>query len=660
MALQYYTNGYKVGDPLDYRPPSVKKQTPKLRDLPKEVDVLIVGCGPAGLMLATQLSAFADISTCIIDQKSGPLQVGQADGVSGRSIEIFQAFDFAERVIKEAYFLKAISFWRYDEAKPNHIYRANKAADGRSVYSEFPHVILNQARVHDFLLDRMKKSPAQLHPDYDRRLIGINVSNSLNDEATKSHSIIATVERLDEKNKGVKETIKARYMVGSDGARSQVRELLSIPMCGDSANKAWGVMDLLLVTDFPDIRIKSVIQSNEGNIMIIPREGGHLVRFYIEMDKLKKSERVAHLKITSEQLIDAAKRIFRPYTLEVKEVAWWSVYEIGQRVADHFDNTYQSTTKQANPSIFITGDACHTHSPKAGQGMNVSMHDSFNLGWKLAAVIRGQSSVEILKTYTSERRAIAQQLIDFDRKLAKAFSTPLKNPTQESTGNDEITGKNQSTPTKLQQYVVQLEGFMSGTMTQYPSSLLIGKDTYQHLATGFPIGKRFHSSLVTRLIDAREMHLGHINKADGRWRIFAFDRKEKTTTLPSSAIKQLSDFLANSTHSPIQKYTPKNQDMDSVIDWAIVLQTNYFELDMTGIPSFFTPAKGVYGLHDCEKIFCADMDNHDNLFDCRGIDRQQGCLLIVRPDQHIANILPLSLDGFTKMAAFFDQFMTPQ
>ena len=164
--------------------------------------------------------------------------------------------------------------------------------------SEFPHVILNQARVHDFYLDVMRNSPARLEPHYARRLLDLQIDPAASATA-RHHPVTVRLERLDPAHEGQVETVKARYVVGCDGARSVVRKSIGRELHGDSANHAWGVMDVLAVTDFPDIRFKSLIQSaNDGNILIIPREGGYLVRLYVELDKLDAGERVANRNIT--------------------------------------------------------------------------------------------------------------------------------------------------------------------------------------------------------------------------------------------------------------------------------------------------------------------------------------------------------------------------
>ncbi|MEI8146835.1 MAG: FAD-dependent monooxygenase, partial [Alphaproteobacteria bacterium] len=443
--MQFHLDGFRPGDP------DVKARSPNahagkgLRPLPSEVDVLIIGCGPAGLTLAAQLSAFPDITVAIVDQKHGPLLLGQADGIACRTMEMFAAFGFDARVLREACWITETAFWRPDPQNPNAVSRSSVVQDVEDDISPFPHVILNQARIHDFYLDVMRNSAHELEPHYSRRLTTVALDQPA--ASDKSYPVTATFERADDGHEGETETVRARYVVGCDGARSRVRQSIGQTLLGDSANQSWGVMDVLAVTDFPDIRKKALVQSaGEGSLLIIPREGGYLVRIYVELDKLRADERVAARAITLERSIAAAQRIFRPYRFEVKEVPWWSVYEIGQRLCDKFDDVPADHADTREPRIFIAGDACHTHSPKAGQGMNVSMQDAFNLGWKLAAVLRKISPPSLLHSYSAERQAVAKQLIDFDREWASMLSKPLKTSPDDPKGVD---------PTKIQRYFVQ-------------------------------------------------------------------------------------------------------------------------------------------------------------------------------------------------------------
>ena len=339
-----------------------------------------------------------------------------------------------------------------------------------------------------------------------------------------------------------------------------MRKSIGRALHGDSANHIWGVMDVLAVTDFPDVRFKVLIQSaKDGSIVLIPREGGYLFRLYIEMDHLAAGERVSDRTITADDLIVAAERILNPYKLEVKEIPWWSVYEIGQRLCDKFDDVPADDMTRA-PRVFIAGDACHTHSPKAGHGMNVSMQDAFNLGWKLASVLRGQCGVELLHTYSAERQLIAKELIDFDREWAQVISS-----TSKATGDN---GKG-ADPAETQGYFVRSGRYTAGTATRYQPSIITGHSTHQHLAEDLIIGARFHSAPVIRLSDAKPLQLGHVVKADGRWRIFVFADKRG----PVGVIRQLCDFLAESRESPIRQHTPPGDDVDASIDLRVVFQS---------------------------------------------------------------------------------------
>jgi phenol 2-monooxygenase/3-hydroxybenzoate 4-monooxygenase len=366
------------------------------------------------------------------------------------------------------------------------------------------------------------------------------------------------------------------------------------------------------------------------------------------MDKLGDEERVANRGITVDKLIATARRILHPHTLDVKEVPWWSVYEIGQRICDKYDDVPADEVASRLPHVFIAGDACHTHSPKAGQGMNFSMQDTFNLGWKLAAVLRKQCAPELLHTYSLERQVVAQELIDFDREWAKMFSDRPKDGA--GAGSEGVD------PKEFQKYFEQHGRFTAGMGTHYRASLICGKAEHQQRAKGFVIGTRFHSAPVARLADAKPMQLGHVAKADGRWRLYAFaganDHLDEST-----GVRSLCRFLAESEASPVRKYMRQGSDIDALFDLRAIFQQGHRELAIESMPALLLPTKGRYGLRDYEKVFGPDLKSGQDIFDLRGIDRAQGALVVVRPDQHVGHVLPL--DAHEALAAFFAGFMLP-
>jgi len=637
--MQFHLNGFKgSADPLKLQYEG-DSEPDFQTSLPEEVDVLIIGAGPAGQLLGAQLAQFPILTTRIIEARP--------DGLQCRTVEIFEAFGFAEKVMKEAYWVNETTFWSPTEDDKG-LRRSGRIRDTEEGLSEMPHVILNQARMHDFWLEAMKWSPTRLEPSYNRRLVDLKIP------ADEKEAITVTLERVDEAHKGEKEIVRAKYVVGCDGSRSGVRRSLGLEMKGDFANQAWGVMDALVVTDFPDIRLKTAIHSAaEGSILIIPREGGYLARFYIELDKLKQDERIASRKITSDILTDRAKRIFAPYSFDVRHIAYWSVYEVGQRLTDHFDDVPLAERELRNPRVFITGDACHTHSAKAGQGMNVSMNDSYNLGWKLAAVLRGQADAKLLHTYSEERHAIAQQLIDFDREFQKMFAAKPK-----SKGS--VEDKDAVDPAVFQQYFVRQGRFMAGVETKYKPSLLTSSDvSHQYLAKGFQIGTRFHSCQVLRLADAKSVQLGHVMKADGRWRIVLFGDNMQDPRNMFSPLARACNFLATNL---LPRYTPSRADIDSVIDVRAVLKQSRKSINISELPEILFPHKGVFGIQDYEKVFTDEPSygfGFGEIYKSRGIS-QEGCIVVVRPDQYVSVVLPLAVESHQALLDFFDEFMVAQ
>src|SRR4051794_18109570 len=630
--MQFYLNGYNPGDP-DVLPavPGAEKRPVRLSEA---VDVLIVGSGPAGTVLAAQLSTFPNISTRLIERRDGPLQVGQADGVACRTVEMFDAFGLSDKLMREAYWVNETAFWRPSPEDRSKIVRTGRVQDTEDGLSEFPHLIVNQARLLQYLLDYMHKSPTRLVPDYGLDFVTLKV------ESEGDHPVVVTLRNLEA---GTETSMRAKYVVGCDGARSLVRNAIGAELRGDFANHAWGVVDMLAVTDFPDIRLKAAIQSaHEGNILLIPREGGYMVRLYVDLGEIDPNKREAFRENTQEMVIETAQRVLRPYTLDVKSVAWFAVYQVGQRVTDRFDDVPADQADSRLPRVFIAGDACHTHSAKAGQGMNVSLQDGYNLGWKLAAVLDGRAPPELLRTYTVERHAIAQGLIDFDKEWSKIMASPPKDPEHPERGGVD--------PAELQAYFVKSGRYTAGVATHYPPATALTAETaHQALAKGFTIGKRFHSAPVVRLADAKPMQLGHAHRADGAWRLYAF------ADASGGTLRELMDFLARSETSPIRRHTPEGADIDSVIDVRAVFQQGHRDLKVEELPSLLLPRKGRFGLIDYEKAFTPDLKDGPDIFDLRGVDRRRGAMVVVRPDQFVANVLPL--DAHDELAAFFGRIL---
>jgi phenol 2-monooxygenase len=630
--MQFHTDGFRSGDPRVR--PADPAAAARPAALPHEVDVLIVGSGPAGLVLAAQLAEFPTITTRIVERKSGPLELGQADGVACRTVEMFEAFGLSEQLVAEAYWVNETVFWRPDAHDRSRIVRTGRVQDVEDGLSEFPHVIVNQARIHDHLLGSMRRSPSRLEPDYDFEVVNVAIGDS------GDRPVTVTLRRTDTARAGAEVTVHAKYVVGCDGARSAVRQSIGRELHGDTANHAWGVMDILAVTDFPDIRLKAAIQSGSGNILLIPREGGYLVRLYVDLGEVDPDDRAAVRGMQSDQVIALARRVLHPYTLDVKEIAWFSIYEVGQRLTDKFDDVPAELVGTRTPRVFIAGDACHTHSAKAGQGMNVSMQDAFNLGWKLAAVLEGRSPESLLHTYSAERQAIAQELIDFDKAWSTIMAAPPRNPANPAAGGVD--------PAELQEYFVRSGRYTAGVATRYSPSSLTAAPTHQDLAKGFTIGMRFHSAAVIRLADAKPVQLGHAARADGRWRLYAFADAARPGD-PASRLRALCEYLEHSPDSPVRRYTTAGADVDNVFDVRAVVQQHHRDLPLADLPSLLKPRKGRYGLVDYEKVFTPD-SRGDDIFDLRQIARDHGALVVVRPDQYVAHVLPL--DAYAELAAF--------
>ncbi|KAI9464676.1 FAD binding domain-containing protein [Boletus coccyginus] len=209
-----------------------------------------------------------------------------------------------------------------------------------------------------------------------------------------SRPVKVTLEHLEEPDgERYGEIVRAKFVLGADSLVSKT---------------FGGVLDIVPDTDFPDIRNKSLIHSNNGSCLLVPWEAD-IIRIYMQLadkDVLNPTTgRVDKAKMGPKQLLEVAQQSLHPYSLNPTDV--------GQRVASKFS---------VRNRVLIVGDVCHTHSPKAGQGMNASMNDAHNLAWELAFVIRGWAEMSLLSSYESERRKYTQDLIAFHKTFSTLFS----------------------------------------------------------------------------------------------------------------------------------------------------------------------------------------------------------------------------------------------
>ena len=264
-------------------------------------------------------------------------------------------------------------------------------------------------------------------------------------------------------------------------------------MTGDSSDSVWGVMDFIPRTDFPDIRKLNMMHTKAGVVMNIPREGGIMNRFYTELPRgtVAKEVKLKDLQAT-------ARRAFHPYQLDFPETIW-------QRIADDYTKAHR---------VFLTGDACHTHSPKGGQGLNVSLQDGYNIGWKLASVLKGQTEPDILNTYVIERQMVGENLIEWDKDWVKRMT---------STSKEEGGFLEAKNSIELMDVWLRSGAFTGGlTITYGESAITRAIDSTQSVAEHLKVGMRFPSAKVVRYCDALEMQLSKALPSDGRWRIVVF------------------------------------------------------------------------------------------------------------------------------------------
>jgi 2-polyprenyl-6-methoxyphenol hydroxylase-like FAD-dependent oxidoreductase len=355
-----------------------------------DTDVLIIGAGPVGLSLAVLLSHFG-IQCRIVDEAPSPVGTSNALAVHARTLELLNPLNIAQRFLEQGTWLDA----------------AEIHAGGR---------VLVHIDFHD--LQSMYRGVLSLPQSSTERLLGaelrsrgIAVERPLKFKSFEQDDEAVTAGL--EHNDGSRETVRARWMAGCDGAHSAVRHALNLAFEGTSETQRFALADLRLAWPLPRTQL-SIFLHREGPLLAIPLpEGRHRV-----IAEITASGDDAANDMTFDQLrMTFARRV--PVSATLSDPVWLSSFGVNRRHVSEY----------RVGRVFLAGDAAHVHSPAGGQGMNMGIQDVFNLAWKLALVHSGRAMPELLDSYSPERLPIARGVLELSSRLMQAAT--LKNPVME-------------------------------------------------------------------------------------------------------------------------------------------------------------------------------------------------------------------------------------
>ncbi|KAF2652452.1 hypothetical protein K491DRAFT_706444 [Lophiostoma macrostomum CBS 122681] len=587
-------------------------------------DIVIIGAGPVGLTLAAAIRRTGPYTIKIIDTKPDPTLCGRASGVQGRTLDFLENMGLKSHIMTcEPGKVFEVAFWNPSEDGEGIRRTSNAYSYPDFIDTRYHHsTIIHQGHIERILLEDIAKSSIKVDRPCtfsDFRMVDDN----------------AYPVQADLKSPEGNTTVRAKYLFGADGARSL-----------DPVTFVWSVIDGVVKTDFPDIGIKCTIHSKSGSSMIIP-EGRNRTRIYVQLQRTTDPNEELWSKYKQEDTQKLANKIFSPYKIEWEEVDWWSMYPIGQRLAEHYTDRHR---------VFIGGDACHTHSPKAGQGMNYGMFDAQNFAWKFHQLQNGFAAPSLLDTYEQERRKAANQLLDFDIRYARLFSSRPEAEKEKSKGEE----------TEFMKLHRTAASFTSGYEVNYGTNGLnwsqpagvVNSKAFDPTGVKLVPGRTFPTCSVTRVIDAHPCELDLEVPFNGAWRIYIFAGDVAAT---GSAMADLesrlaapASFLRKHAKDTTLTWENRHGPQSSCFTFSLVYCNKRSAVELNDVArGFFAPYR--FHIYADDISASGERGVPGRIYEKMGFDKVKGGVAIVRPDNFVACCLSLE-DGAVTADAINEYF----
>jgi 2-polyprenyl-6-methoxyphenol hydroxylase-like FAD-dependent oxidoreductase len=340
----------------------------------KHSEVLIVGAGPTGLVLALWLTRLG-VTVRIIDKTAEAGTTSRALAVQARTLELYRQLDLTDSVLALGHKVPAINLWVKGQPKA----RLGFASVGGDL-TPYPFLHIFPQDQHERLLIKR----------LDELGVAVERRTELLGYTERDDGVLARLRGPD----GQEEACEATYLAGCDGARSLVRETMGTGFPGGTYRQVFYVADVDLKGAVANGELH--IDLDEADFLaVFPLAGAGRARLIGTVHD-ERADNPETLRFE-----DVSHRAIENLKMEVEKVNWFSTYRVHHRVTDHF----------RKGRAFVLGDAAHIHSPAGGQGMNTGIGDAVNLAWKLQAVLKGRAPDALLDSYDTERSKFARRLV---------------------------------------------------------------------------------------------------------------------------------------------------------------------------------------------------------------------------------------------------------